>query len=313
MFTATRLTQALFVAGATFLAGSAYADAYGVATDNIRNGAVTPSSANITFGRPLSNSSSSASLNGTGVSFASATFNPDAPVSALGSAAGRPNELGGPTYYTIYGDNGTDYSWGDAIVNQEQTLTDAIRSRNGAEANIAVNGFANSDGTNKSSTLVTVGAGCVGCTLSFAFEADPYIRAAVDALASSDSVARGTLGFNVTLTQVSNGAQVFSWSPNGEVGGIFGGTEFSDPDSLNLTLTAFAGDNLTHSAPYGAGTFGFYSARTNALAPGRYTLSLFQNEKADVIRSAPIPEPETYALMLAGLGAMGFVARRRKS
>ena len=32
----------------------------------------------------------------------------------------------------------------------------------------------------------------------------------------------------------------------------------------------------------------------------------------DVAVFAPVPEPETYAMMLAGLGLMGFVARRRK-
>lgn len=32
-----------------------------------------------------------------------------------------------------------------------------------------------------------------------------------------------------------------------------------------------------------------------------------------VTQLAPIPEPETYALMLAGLGALGFMARRRRN
>jgi hypothetical protein len=32
----------------------------------------------------------------------------------------------------------------------------------------------------------------------------------------------------------------------------------------------------------------------------------------DITAPAPVPEPETYALMLAGLGAVGFAARRRR-
>jgi hypothetical protein len=34
----------------------------------------------------------------------------------------------------------------------------------------------------------------------------------------------------------------------------------------------------------------------------------FDNVRLDV---SPVPEPETYALMLAGLGLVGFAARRR--
>jgi hypothetical protein len=32
-----------------------------------------------------------------------------------------------------------------------------------------------------------------------------------------------------------------------------------------------------------------------------------------IIQAAAVPEPETYALFLAGLAAVGFMARRRKS
>ena len=61
-----------------------------------------------------------------------------------------------------------------------------------------------------------------------------------------------------------------------------------------------------------SGTFGSFAASTNPLSAGVYTLSLFMNEKTDVVRVAAIPEPETYALMLGGLGIVGFIARRRR-
>jgi hypothetical protein len=29
--------------------------------------------------------------------------------------------------------------------------------------------------------------------------------------------------------------------------------------------------------------------------------------------AAPVPEPETYAMLLAGLGALGFIGKRRRA
>lgn len=58
------------------------------------------------------------------------------------------------------------------------------------------------------------------------------------------------------------------------------------------------------------------SVQFTALANGKITSLVFASS-ADAFEVGrftvtPIPEPETYALMMAGLGALGFVARRRR-
>ena len=49
---------------------------------------------------------------------------------------------------------------------------------------------------------------------------------------------------------------------------------------------------------------------------GSQTISSITFKSSNIafeVATAPIPEPETYALMLAGLGAVGFMARRRRA
>ena len=66
--------------------------------------------------------------------------------------------------------------------------------------------------------------------------------------------------------------------------------------------------NLVPSAALAAGSYELrisgVSLASNGYYSGHMTLAS--------TTMAPIPEPETYAMMLAGLGLMGFVARRRK-
>jgi hypothetical protein len=208
------ITAAL-LAGIGLTAGSAYANSYAVATDNIQNGFVS-ATAGVTFGPVVSNSSSAASFNGSGVSFAAMGPNPDAPISATGAASARPNEfVNAQGYYMLMGSIGTGYSWGDAIINQDQTPTATTRARNAAETNISGSGFGNADGRNSwSMPLSIVVAQCPagGCTIAFAFDADPFIHSVVDAGAGAGSVARGSLSFSVTLTNVANSAIVFNWT-----------------------------------------------------------------------------------------------------
>lgn len=74
-----------------------------------------------------------------------------------------------------------------------------------------------------------------------------------------------------------------------------------------FTATALVGDSLGFYALQGAGS-GRATFVTNEVFAGEFSMSS-AGQLSYV--TAPVPEPETYALMLAGLGLIGTVARRR--
>lgn len=88
-----------------------------------------------------------------------------------------------------------------------------------------------------------------------------------------------------TLTGVTLNGNAAAWSQ----GSFFGMDSWTLPSTtLNAGSQTIAVTGSTGSA--------FHANFTYASAP-----------------AAAVPEPETYAMMLAGLGALGFVGRRRKA
>jgi hypothetical protein len=73
-------------------------------------------------------------------------------------------------------------------------------------------------------------------------------------------------------------------------------------------LASYHGFGLDGSDEHFTG-FSIYTVPENARGFGLSSVA-YGNAPA---MTQPIPEPETYALMLAGLGVVGFVARRRKN
>jgi len=86
-------------------------------------------------------------------------------------------------------------------------------------------------------------------------------------------------------------------------------------DSGNSLLGSISIPDQVDTQPYPY--TGFYSLNFSGISKVTLTGSqgdwvVVDNITTDNITTA-VPEPETYAMMLAGLGLMGFIARRRNN
>ncbi len=103
----------------------------------------------------------------------------------------------------------------------------------------------------------------------------------------------------------------------GVIGGFFGVT--TDIATTFSFATSLDGAHWSSSVPIPAtvdlddGSFGYATTVTGLTAstPYYFKLSGSNLDGGYTIHIAAVPEPETYAMLLAGLGLMGSIARRR--
>ncbi|HWI11676.1 MAG TPA: PEP-CTERM sorting domain-containing protein [Burkholderiaceae bacterium] len=111
-------------------------------------------------------------------------------------------------------------------------------------------------------------------------------------------------GFTATIDLHGVTSFSFLWgSPDPSNAVSFNGGAFMTGTAILGALANSSNANtqwITFTADAASGPLNTMSIKTGQIA-------------FEMAVAAPVPEPETYALMLAGLGAMAFVARRRKS
>jgi hypothetical protein len=137
----------------------------------------------------------------------------------------------------------------------------------------------------------------------------------------ADATQIEALAFNnlgVTGIDYSSGPKGADWdiTPGGlDASGCNGSGNFVCFGGTPIALT----NDMTWVFSYTGGTLdlGLPSGNNDGLF-GPHLKVTFLNDDGEKVgtllsQTVPVPEPETYAMMLAGLGLMGFVARRRRA
>jgi len=148
------------------------------------------------------------------------------------------------------------------------------------------------------------------------------LAAAVLAASSAASFAVTPLTVLVPDTVFMGGGPAGSYSFT-----LASGPTYSLSASVAVILNSVTGVQFDTDSTFGGGTSFVQSGNAWSLLPqsplagGSYFINIQGSSGSSSIASvlatstplAVVPEPETYAMMLAGLGAIGFVAVRRKS
>ncbi|SFH44465.1 PEP-CTERM protein-sorting domain-containing protein/MYXO-CTERM domain-containing protein [Nitrosospira sp. Nsp14] len=132
-------------------------------------------------------------------------------------------------------------------------------------------------------------------------DAGQVVGVSVPAAYAPHAFITGPKGVGMTDLGTLGGSHSYAWGIN-DAGQVVGKSD-----------TATGAYHAFITGPYGAGM-----ADLNSLVslPGTAVLTEargINNHGQIAVIGSPIPEPEMYAMLLAGLGLLGFIARRRKT